>query len=133
MDTNSIMSPIIPPQYRSILRFEAKLQVLICRLRGQGIGKDVLGRHLRTQHQIKGEQRSKTLINFHISLNGSSPIADLAVHRGFKCERCPVLTRSDEIVKKHIRTMHGLPCSSIGTDFQAISLQAWFKNTRAKY
>ena len=84
------------------------------------------------QRQTRAANRARCICSdqFPSPLNDSSPIADLDVHPGFKCKRCPMLTRSDEIVKKHIRTVHDLLRSSIRT---AVSLQTWFKNTRAKY
>ena len=137
------MANIVPPQFQALFRYDEQWQVLICRQHQVAIPLKSLRGHLRSEHQIY-HLESKSLMEalsavpccetkqeFPQPLNGSFLILDLQVIDGFQCPHCSdgnagALSRSDEVVRKHVVQRHmDISPSRRNVDRMHVKLQSW--------
>jgi Orsellinic acid/F9775 biosynthesis cluster protein D len=109
-----------------------------------GLAADTLVRHLRSVHHMKCKEHrlivrgistlpaSEKADQFPCLPNDTSPVTDLPIHRGSKCNRCDKLTRSIKIIKAHVAKCHTIPRTSVEGAFHPV-LQIWFNSHRVKY
>lgn len=142
---NELLYPMcdtIPLEFQSLLWYDAKWQVLICRVCGLGLAADRLVRHLRSVHHMKYKEHRPIVraISTLPAIDKAdqfpcplSPIADLPIHRGFKCDCCDKLTRGIKIIKTHVAKSHTIPRVSVLRAFHPVLLQTWLNSHRVKY
>lgn len=116
------------------LSLDEEHKVLICLLCRAGVkpGKGVEA-HFRSAHQLTGDRLKQIVLyssrvevsdpdKVQLPADGSRPITELLIRRGFSCTRCRYLTTARDNITAHWRTtLHG----TTERRWTEVFLQAW--------
>jgi Orsellinic acid/F9775 biosynthesis cluster protein D len=113
------MDEPIPIQFQCILRYEHKYRVLICLHCQMALGKRCISRHLREHHSAVPKKQRKILTSALVPLSIVEPadglplppdlsdlIRGLAILDAKKCNGCDFITKSIDLIQRHVRQKH---------------------------
>ena len=129
---------VIPTPFQSLIRYEVKYQVIICRPCGAAVASKSLQRHLYEAHQMKIKDYKplseaisilpacETIKQYPHPSNDSFPIDDLPILVGYQCQHCnDLLTQSESIAQNHVYNKHPDIRTSIQSGYRPVALQTW--------
>lgn len=102
-------------------------------------------RHIRDKHRLEKDSRQQ-LIDYlkqwqwqydfqtvPLPLDGQLPQPVLPISDGFKCNDCAYKTINRSVIRKHCNQQHNKQRLKDKELFQAVQLQTWFAEKRARY
>jgi len=137
----------LPEALRQWIAINAEYHVLVCHITGcqQALSPRAISRHLRDKHQVKSglyKQADQYIKQWQwqydfqsvpLPPDKSAPQPILPVFAGFQCQDCDHKSQSRQAIRKHVNKEHDkkrLPDNEL---FQAVQLQTWFGEKRARY
>ena len=137
----------LPEALRPWLVVNAEFHVIICHTAGcqQALSPGMAARHIHDKHQAKIESRQQLadylkqwrwpydFRSVPLPLDGSLPQPVLPVIDGFRCNYCGHKTTNRRIIRWHCNAKHDKKRLRDEELFQAVQLQTWFTEKRARY
>jgi hypothetical protein len=148
MSTNSIQLPLpLPEALRPWLTLNSEFYVIICYSTGcrQALSPGTTSTHLSRKHQVKLEFRQQLaeylkqwqwqydFRNVPLPFDGSVPQPVLPIIDGFQCRDCAYKTTNRSVIRQHCNAEHDKKRLKDEELFQAVQLQTWFREKRARY
>ena len=148
MSSQSIQLPLpLPEAMQPWLMLNSEFCVIVCHATKcrQALSPDSISRHLRDKHQVIIEFRQQLeeflkewqwQYNFQsvlLPLDGSLPQPVLPIIRGFQCQDCVYKSTNRGQMRKHCNIEHNKKRLKDEELFQAVQLQTWFSEKRARY
>ena len=148
MVIQSIQLPLpLPDELRPWLTLNVEFHVILCHYYScqQALSPGMINRHLRDKHQVKVDIRKQLELyleqwqwqydfrNILLPPDGSLPLPILPIIHGSQCNDCAYKTTNRRIMRWHCNTKHDKKHLKDEQLFQAVQLQTWFGEKRARY
>jgi len=146
MSFKSLQLPLpLPEALRAWLVVNPIFHVIICTSCQQALQPEGVSNHLTRKHHVCRKSRQQLaeylqqwqwpydFRSVPLPLDGSQPQPDLLLLSGFQCRDCIFKTTNRSNIRKHSNTKHNKKRLKDEELFQAVQLQTWFIEKRARY
>jgi superfamily II DNA helicase RecQ len=150
MPNDSMPLPLplpLPEALRPWLVINSEFYLIICHDTQcqQAISPESISQHLYRKHQVQLKSRQQLteylqqwqwqydFQSVPLPLDGSLPQPILPILDGFQCRGCLYKTTNRSVMRQHCNTKHNQKRLKDDELFQAIQLQTWFRERRARY
>jgi hypothetical protein len=141
------LSLLLPQVIQLWLIFNFEFKVILCYETDcrQALKLDGINNHLNRKHQVEIKLRQQLteyleqwqwqydFRSVPLPLDRSLPQPVLPILDGFQCRSCTYTTTNRSIIRKHCNIQHGQKRLKDEELFQAVQLQTWFREKRARY